>query len=99
MSIYRDSLAAARAKAREAHDAMEAWLNRPLDAPDVPAAVLERHAAELRASREHLRELLSEHGKRDDIDAALEENETLHKNLGLSIRDKVEAEEDPGAEG
>jgi hypothetical protein len=97
MSTYRDRLAAARAKGREAHDAMEAWLNRPLDAPDVPAAVLERHAADLRASREVLRGLLSEHGKRDDIDAALEENEKFHKNLGLSIRDKVEMDEDPGA--
>ncbi len=95
---YRDELADAQAQGRAAHDAMEAWLSRPFDAPDVPAAILERHAADLRASRERLRTLLSEQGNRDDIIAALDQSEAYHKALGLSIKDKPDLEPDLEAE-
>jgi hypothetical protein len=73
---------------------MEAWVSRPIDAPDVPGAVLEGYAKELRASRETLRRLLSEHGVRDDIEEALARNEEYHRSLGLSIKDKPESEAD-----
>ncbi|HTV93287.1 MAG TPA: hypothetical protein VMG98_11260, partial [Verrucomicrobiae bacterium] len=72
---YSDDLAAAERQGKAAYDAMEAWLSRPLDAPDVPGAVLEAHAKNLRESREHLRRLLREQGVRDDIEAALATNE------------------------
>jgi len=90
--IYRDDLAAAQRLGREAHDAMEAWVSAPADAPDVPGAVLEGHAKRLRESRERIRALIAEHGQRDDLSAALSENEEFHKSLGLSIRDKPELE-------
>jgi hypothetical protein len=73
-----------------AHDAMEAWVSRPLDAPDVPGEILEAHAKSLRDSRERILRLLREEGIRDDIEAALARNETYHRSLGLSIRDKPE---------
>ncbi|MFN2448823.1 MAG: hypothetical protein ABR508_03380 [Candidatus Baltobacteraceae bacterium] len=92
MSSYKDELAAAQAQGLAAHDAMQAWLNRPFDAPDVPAEVLEKQAASLRESRERLRTLLSENGERDDINAALAQSEAHHKALGLSIRDKIDVE-------
>jgi hypothetical protein len=98
VSAYGDELAAAELRAREAHQAMEAWLSRPLDAPDVPGAVLENHAKTLRESREMLRRLLSEHGVRDDIAAALEKSEFYHRSLGLSIKDKPEPLDDDGEE-
>lgn len=69
---------------------MEAWVSRPLDAPDVPAEILEAHAKALRDSRERIRQLLSDEGVRDDIEAALARNEEYHRSLGLSIRDKPE---------
>ncbi len=91
MSVYRDELLAAQRAGRAAHQAMEKWVSRPAGAADdTPGAVLERHARDLRTSREHLRRLYSEHGNRDDIMAALEENESYHRLLGLSIRDKPE---------
>ena len=58
---------------------MEAWVSRPLDAPDVPGAVLEAHANDLRESRERLRRLLQEQGVRDDIEAALAAYEKLRQ--------------------
>lgn len=74
-------------------------MSRPADAADdTPGAVLEKHARDLRASRERLRELYSQHGNRDDIMAALEENEAYHRLLGLSIRDKPEAHSEPDEE-
>ncbi len=95
MSVYRDELLAAQRAGRAAHEAMEKWVSRPADAPDdTPGAVLEAHARDLRASRERLRTLRSDHGNRDDIMAALEENEAYHRLLGLSIRDKPELESD-----
>jgi hypothetical protein len=97
MAGYRDDVRAAREQGLAAYEAMEAWVSRPLGAPDVPGALLEGYARELRTSRERLRELLAREGIRDDIEAALEENRTWHRSLGLSIRD-VEAqpeEEDP----
>lgn len=90
MSGYRDELTDAQRQGKAAHDAMEAWVNRPLDAPDVPGEVLEGYARELRASRERLKQLLREQGVRDDIEAALAANEAFHRSLGLSIRDKPE---------
>ena len=93
MSVYKDELQAAQRQGASAHDAMEAWLSRPADAPDLtPGAVLEGHARNLRESRERLRKLQSEHGKRDDIVEALATNEAYHRALGLSIRDKPEPE-------
>jgi hypothetical protein len=89
-SVYKDELAEAERQGRAAYDAMEAWVSRPLDAPDVPGEVLEAHAKALRDSRERIRRLLSEQGVRDDIEAALARNEEYHRSLGLSIRDKPE---------
>lgn len=73
---------------------MEAWLSRPLDAPDVPGALLEGYAKALRASRETLLRLRGEYGARHDIDEALTGNEEYHRSLGLTIRDKPEPIED-----
>jgi hypothetical protein len=88
-SGYSQELDGARRQGREAHDAMEAWVSRPLDAPDVPGEVLEGYARELRLSRERLQRLIEEQGVRDDIEAALKENEQFHSSLGLSVRDDV----------
>lgn len=97
MSIYRDQLLAAQRQGRAARDAMEKWVSRPAEAADdTPASVLEAHARDLRESRERLRALYSEHGNRDDIMQALEESETFHRGLGLSIRDKPDLPEDEG---
>jgi hypothetical protein len=93
-SVYRDELAAAEAQGKAAYDAMEAWLSRPLDAPDVPGEVLEAHAKALRDCRERIRHLLTEQGVRDDLEAALARNEEYHRSLGLSIRDKPELPDD-----
>lgn len=94
MSVYGQELAAAQRQGVEAYEAMEAWVSRPLDAPEVPGAVLEGYARALRESRERLRKLVSENGKRDDIAAALAANEEYHRLVGLSLKDKREAEED-----
>lgn len=91
---YREELAEAQRQGKAAHDAMEAWVSRPLDAPEVPGAVLEGYAKQLRESRERLRQLLREQGVRDDIEAALALNEKYHHSLGLSIRDKPDQIED-----
>jgi hypothetical protein len=91
---YKDELADAERQGNTAYEAMEAWLSRPLDAPDVPGEVLEAHAKALRDSRERIRSLLNEEGVRDDIEAALVRNEEYHRSLGLSIRDKPEPIED-----
>jgi acyl-CoA reductase-like NAD-dependent aldehyde dehydrogenase len=91
---YKDELADAERQGNAAHDAMEAWVNRPLDAPDVPGEVLEAYAKALRDSRERILRLLQEEGIRDDIEAALARNETYHRSLGLSIRDKPEPEDE-----
>lgn len=96
MSVYRDELLTAQRQGRAVHEAMEKWVSRPADAPDdTPASMLEGYARDLRASRERLRDLYSEHGNRDDIVAALEENEYFHRGLGLSIRDKPDYEPEP----
>lgn len=94
MSIYRNELAEAMRQGKVAHDSMEAWVSRPLDAPDVPGEVLEGYARELRESRERLQQLIREQGTRDDIEAALIENEKYHRSLGLSIRDKPDPVDD-----
>jgi hypothetical protein len=91
---YRDELADAQRQGKAAHDAMEAWLSRPLDAPDVPGATLERYAHELRESRERMKRLLAEQGVRDDIEAALAANEAYHRSLGLSLKDAPVVEEE-----
>ena len=94
--MYRDELAAAVRQGEAARASMEAWVSRPVDAPEVPGAVLEGHAKALRASRETLRRLRREHGVRDDIDEALARNEEHHRSLGLTIRDKPEPIEEDG---
>src|SRR5471032_1343000 len=94
MSAYGDELAAAEQQGLAAHDAMEAWLSRPIDGEDIAGAVLEGHARALRESRERLRALLAEFGVRDDIEAALERNEAYHRGVGLIIKDKPEPVED-----
>jgi hypothetical protein len=98
MSNYKEDLAEARRRGKAAHDEMEAWVSRPLDAPDVPGEVLEGHARELRESRERLKQLVREQGVRDDIEAALAENEAYHRSLGLSIRDKPDPAEELDAD-
>jgi hypothetical protein len=86
--MYRDELEEAVRQGATAHAAMEAWLSRPIDAPDVPGALLEGYAKTLRASRETLQRLRDEHGVRDDIDEALAINEEHHRSLGLSIKNE-----------
>jgi hypothetical protein len=88
MSTYKAELAEAERQGKEAHDAMEEWVSRPLDAPGASGAVLEAHAKALRDSRERIRALLRQEGVRDDLEAALARNEEYHRSLGLSIRDK-----------
>ncbi|MGB6519386.1 MAG: hypothetical protein WBE79_12900 [Candidatus Cybelea sp.] len=91
MSVYRDELLDAERNGLAAHEAMEQWVSRPPEAQDdMPGAVLEAYARELRESRERLLKLLAGHGNRDDIVDALAKNERYHRSLGLSIRDKAE---------
>lgn len=92
MSAYGEELAQAEQQALAAFEAMDAWLSRPLDGPDVAGAVLEGYAKNLRESRERIRTLIAEHGVRDDLEAALERSEVYHRSLGLSIKDKPEIE-------
>lgn len=87
---YKVELAEAEARGKAAHDAMEEWVSRPLDASGASGAVLEGYANTLRASRETIRTLLAREGVRDDLEAALALNEQYHRSLGLSIRDKPE---------
>ena len=94
MSTYRNELDEAKRRGKVAYDAMEAWVSRPLDAPDVPGEVLEAYARELRESREQIKQLIREQGTRDDIEAALIENEKYHRSVGLSIRDKPDPVDD-----
>jgi hypothetical protein len=91
MSVYRDELLEAERNGLAAYEAMEHWVSRPPEAhDDVPGAVLEGYARDLRESRERLLKLLAGHGNRDDIVEALTKNERYHRSLGLSIRDKPE---------
>jgi hypothetical protein len=92
VSAYGEELADAEQQGLAAFEAMDAWLSRPLDGPDVAGAVLEGHAKNLRESRERIRALLAEHGVRDDLEAALERSEVYHRSLGLSVKDKPEFE-------
>lgn len=88
MSTYKTDLDDAERQGKAAHDAMEEWINRPLDALGVSGAALEAHANALRESRERIRALLRQEGVRDDLEAALARNEQYHRSLGLSIRDQ-----------
>jgi len=89
MSVYRDELLEAERNGLVAYEAMERWVSQPPEAhDDIPGAVLEGYARDLRESRERLLQLLAGHGNRDDIVEALAENERYHRSLGLSIRDK-----------
>ncbi len=91
MSAYRDELSDAERNGLAAYEAMEQWVSRPREADDdVPGAVLEGYARDLRESRERLLKLLAGHGNRDDIVEAITKNERYHRSLGLSIRDKPE---------
>jgi hypothetical protein len=92
VSPYREELIGARRQGAEAYAAMEAWVSAPADAPEIPGAILERHAKNLRESRERIQKLIAENGERDDLTNALSENEEFHKTVGLSIRDKPEPE-------
>ncbi|MDQ2680464.1 MAG: hypothetical protein M3Y21_05500 [Candidatus Eremiobacteraeota bacterium] len=95
MSDYRAELQEIDQRGAQAHDAIEAWLSRPFDAPDdVPAAVLEAHARTLRGGRERIQELIAEQGTRDNLTTALETNTARHKNVGLSIADERSTETD-----
>ena len=96
--MYRDELLDAERQGLAAYNAMEEWVSRPADAPEVHGAVLEGYAKQLRESRERLRTLLSEQGNRDDIVEALARSETYHRSLGLSIRDKPDLEPEPESE-
>ncbi len=93
---YRDVVAQAEQQGRVAFDAMEAWVSRPLGAPDVPGPVLEGYARDLRESRERLRQLLAQEGIRDEIEVALAKNTEYHQSLGLSIKDLPELDDSEG---
>jgi len=95
VSVYRDELLAAQRQGAMAHDAMERWVSAPVDAPEVPGAILEGYARDLRESRERILKLLADQGERDDISNALAASEEFHRSLGLSIRDKPEIEPEP----
>jgi signal transduction protein with GAF and PtsI domain len=91
MSVYRDELLDAMRNGLAAYEAMERWVSRPPEThDDLPGAVLEGYARDLRESRERLLKMLAGHGNRDDIVEALAESERFHRSLGLSIRDKPE---------
>jgi hypothetical protein len=86
MSVYAQELLNAAAQGKAAHAAIEAWLDRPPEAPnDTPAAVLEGHAQALRRSRATIVALVEAHGTRDDLAAALADNSAYHTTLGLRI--------------
>lgn len=95
VSVYRDELFSAQRQGAMAHDAMERWVSAPVGAPEVPGAILEGYAKDLRESRERILKLIADQGERDDISSALAENEQFHRSLGLSIRDKPEIEPEP----
>ena len=72
MSVYRDELLDAERNGQAAYEAMDQWVSRPPEAhDDMPGAVLEGYARDLRESRERLLKLLAGHGNRDDIVEAL----------------------------
>ena len=91
--MYRDELLDAERQGLAAYNAMEEWVSRPADAPEVPGAVLEGWAKDLRDSRARILKLFSEQGTRDDIAEALARSESYHTSLGLSIRDKPDEPE------
>ena len=98
MSQYERELTDARRRGERAHAAMEAWLNRPIDAPETPVKVIEEYARELRESRMSIRQLQGNNGSRDDIEAALARNTHYHRALGLSFKDEPDepsSESDP----
>lgn len=96
MGDYKAELLDAERQSAVAHDAVEAWLNRPSDAPDdLPAVVLETHARTLRQSRARIQAMLREQGIRDDLAAALVTNTEQHKSLGLGLPDEPDVEEMP----
>lgn len=88
MSECEDELRAAARRGLAAHDALEAWLNRPPGAlSESSAAVLEAHAKTLREIREGLQALRERYGDRTDIVDALAVNAAYHADLGLQIVD------------
>ncbi|MEO6835442.1 MAG: hypothetical protein ABI231_05990 [Candidatus Tumulicola sp.] len=83
---YESELADAERQGRAAHDAMNAWLDRPIDAPnDTPAAVLEGYAETLRRSRRRIEALIERHGEQSDLTSALDRSTQAHERLGLKI--------------
>lgn len=86
---YENELRDAQLRGREAHDAMNAWLDRPFDAPnDTPPAVLEGHARTLRRCRERIEALVERYGEQPDLTAALAWNTGAHERLGLRIEEQ-----------
>ncbi len=90
MKEHERELADAERQGQAAHAAMDAWLNRAVDAPETPAALLEEYARELRESRARIRRIADALGQRDEIERALVRNAEYHRSLGLSIKDETE---------
>jgi hypothetical protein len=85
-SEYENELHEAERAGRVAYDAMNAWLDRPADAPnDTPPEVLEAHARALRQSRSRICALIERHGEQPDLTAALAGNAGYHERLGLRL--------------
>ena len=85
-SEYGNELQEAERAGRAAYDVMNAWLDRPIDAPnDTPPAVLEAHARGLRQSRARICALIERHGEQPDLTAALASNAGYHERLGLRL--------------
>ena len=87
-SEYAAELADAQRQEREAHDALNAWLDRPIDAPNnTPPATLENYARTLGRSRRRIEALIERYGEQRDLSDALERNAIAHEHLGLKIKD------------
>jgi hypothetical protein len=93
MNEYDTIVESARRRGRAAFEAMNAWLDRPFDAPnDTPPRVLEEWARALRDSRASLLELIERYGERDDLMEALKENAAMHAGVGLRLDPNAEEE-------
>jgi hypothetical protein len=85
---YAVELADAQRQEREAQDALNAWLDRPIDAPnDTPPATLEGYARTLGRSRGRIEALIERYGEQSDLTAALDRNTIAHEHLGLKIKE------------
>lgn len=85
---YAVELADAQRQEREAQDALNAWLDRPIDAPnDTPPATLEGYARTLGRSRDRIEALIERYGEQSDLTAALDRSTMAHEHLGLKIKE------------